>query len=98
MAGMSRKNESQSIAGNEADDEKETHRTMKYTLISTKETRVIEAASESDAIKAAIKMEQELQPAWGVTVEDSDGDTVAEIRDGKWECEDTETDTDNDYH
>lgn len=33
------------------------------------------------AIAAAIAMEAELQPAFGVTV-DMDGETVAEIRDG----------------
>jgi len=54
---------------------------MTYTLISVKGTRTMEG-TETEAIAAAIAMEAELQPAFGVTVE-LDGETVAEICDGK---------------
>jgi hypothetical protein len=53
---------------------------MAYKLISTKGTREVEG-TQADAIAAAIAMEADLQPAYGVTVE-IDGETVAEIRDG----------------
>jgi len=52
-----------------------------YKLISTKGTRTVEGTHD-DAIRAAIKMERELMPLFGVSVEDEAGDTVAEIRDG----------------
>lgn len=54
---------------------------MDYRLISTKGTRTM-TGSEREAIAAAIEMDDELQPAYGVTVESEDGDTIAEIRDG----------------
>lgn len=53
-----------------------------YRLISTKGTRAI-TGTEQDAIRAAIAMENELQPAFGVTIEDGDGETVTEVRDGE---------------
>lgn len=56
---------------------------MNYKLISTKGTRTI-TGTEHEAIQAAIAMESELQPSFGVTVE-LDGATVAEIRDGEVE-------------
>lgn len=56
---------------------------MRYRLISVKGKTEGEG-SRDDAIKAAVAMEDELQPAFGVTVEDLDsGETIAEIRDGK---------------
>lgn len=60
---------------------------MEYKLISTKGTRTI-TATMHEAIQAAIAMEAELQPSFGVTVE-LDGSTVAEVRDGEvdWEAE-----------
>lgn len=51
-----------------------------YTINSIKGSRTIDG-TQADAIAAAIAMEEELQPAFGVTVE-LDGETVAEIRDG----------------
>ena len=62
---------------------------MTYKLISTKGEREVEGTQE-EAIAAAIAMDGELQPAYGVTVE-LDGETVAEIEDGV----DTYTDDDN---
>lgn len=53
---------------------------MTYKLLSTKGDREVEG-TRADAIAAAIAMEADLQPAYGVTVE-IDGETVAEIRDG----------------
>lgn len=53
-----------------------------YKLISTKGTKTIDG-SETDAIAAAKIMEESLQPAFGVTVEDAEGDTVAEVRNGE---------------
>lgn len=66
-----------------------------YRLISVKGTRAF-TGNQAAAVQAAIAMEDELQPAYGVTVEDADGNTVAEIRDGvdidadatSWEEED----------
>lgn len=52
-----------------------------YTLTSAKGHRTI-AGTQAEAIAAAIEMDDELQPAYGVTIEDADGETVAEIRDG----------------
>ena len=51
-----------------------------YSLVSVKATRTFTGA-EADAIAAAIAMEEELQPAFGVSVE-CDGVPIAEIRDG----------------
>lgn len=53
-----------------------------YTLISAK-GNLLFTGTEEQAIAAAIAMEEELQPVFGVTVEDEEGDTIAEIRDGK---------------
>jgi hypothetical protein len=60
-----------------------------YTLISTKGNRTVEG-TETEAIAAAQAMHDELQPAYGVTVEDEDGETVAEIG---TESEETEDDS-----
>lgn len=54
---------------------------MTYQLISVKGNRQFEG-TKAEAIEAAIAMEEELQPAYGVTVEHADGTIVAEIRDG----------------
>lgn len=54
---------------------------MEYRLISTKGEQTV-SGTQTEAIQAAIAMEQELQPAYGVTVEDEQGNTIAEIRDG----------------
>lgn len=54
-----------------------------YKLISTKGEQTF-AGNLHSAIQAAIQMEQQLQPAYGVTVE-LRGETVAEIRDGNVE-------------
>jgi hypothetical protein len=53
-----------------------------YNLISTKGNRQFNGSLDA-AIQSAIAMEAELQPAFGVTVEDAEGNTVAEIRDGQ---------------
>lgn len=55
--------------------------TTTYNLISVKGDREFTGTRE-EAIAAAIAMEEELQPSFGVTVEDAAGETVAEIRDG----------------
>lgn len=56
-----------------------------YRLISTKGTREIEGTRE-EAVSAAIAMERELCPAYGITVEDAaTGETVGEVRDGRVE-------------
>lgn len=52
-----------------------------YKLITTKGTETVDGTFD-EAVAAAIAMEDRLQPAFGVTVEDEDGETVAEIRDG----------------
>jgi hypothetical protein len=52
-----------------------------FKLISVKGTRTFEGTAEQ-AIAAAKAMDEELQPAYGVSVEDDNGDTVAEVRDG----------------
>jgi hypothetical protein len=54
-----------------------------YRLISVKGTRTV-TGTEQEAIQAAIAMEQELQPSFGVTVE-LHGSTVCEVRDGQVE-------------
>lgn len=54
---------------------------MEYNLISVKGTSMFRG-SLMDAIDAAIAMEEELQPSYGITIEDSDGNTVAEVVDG----------------
>lgn len=53
-----------------------------YRLISVKGNRTV-TGDLAAATRAAIEMEAELQPAYGVTIETADGDTVAEIRDGE---------------
>ena len=53
---------------------------MQFNLISAKGTRKF-SGTTMQAIEAAIAMEEELQPALGVTVE-LDGETIAEITDG----------------
>lgn len=54
-----------------------------FTLVSCKGTRTVECESLSQAIDKAKQMESRLQPAFGVTVEDSQGRTVAFIFDGE---------------
>lgn len=54
---------------------------MTYRLISTKGTRTI-TGTRDQAIRAAVRMEAELQPSYGISVEDDGGVTVAEVRDG----------------
>lgn len=51
-------------------------------LISTKGTRDLGSVTRDEAIAEAVAMETELQPAYGVTVDD-DGVTIAEVRDGE---------------
>lgn len=48
-----------------------------FTLNSTKGTKIIDGSLE-EAIRAAVQMDADLQPAYGVTVEDEDG-TIAQI-------------------
>ena len=48
-----------------------------YHLISTKGSRTVTGLAQ--AIAAAKAMDAELQPSYGVTVEDDGGDTVAEV-------------------
>ena len=57
-----------------------------YTISSVKGGKTVSGSLE-DAISAAVRMERDLQPALGVTV-DLDGETVAEVRDGNVEVED----------
>ena len=54
---------------------------MTFTLTSTKAKREISVNSLDEAVYTAIKMELELDPVFGVTVE-SGGTIVAEVRDG----------------
>jgi hypothetical protein len=54
-----------------------------YTLVSAKGMAIVKCGSLDEAIAKAVELEARLQPAFGVTVEDADGNTVAEIRDGK---------------
>jgi hypothetical protein len=54
---------------------------MEYKLISTKGIRTV-TGTEAEAVQAAIAMEKELQPAFGITIE-LDGVTVCEVRDGE---------------
>ena len=49
-----------------------------YKLISTKGTQEF-VGTEAEAIEAARKMQDKLQAAFGVSVEDEDGNTVAEV-------------------
>ena len=49
-----------------------------YRLISTKGT-VEFVGTEAEAIAAAIEMQDELQAAFGISVENEDGKTIAEI-------------------
>lgn len=53
-----------------------------YRLISAKGTRTVDG-EQADAVAAANAMDAELQPAYGVTVEDAAGNTVAEVIDGE---------------
>ena len=55
---------------------------MTYMLISSKGSRMFRG-TQAEAIDAAVEMEAELQPSFGVSVEDEDGETVADVRDGK---------------
>jgi hypothetical protein len=56
------------------------NRSTEYRMISVKGTRVV-IGTRADALAAAREMNQELQPAYGVTVERvSDSRTVAEVR------------------
>lgn len=64
----------------------------RYLLTSTKGRRTV-TGTEADAIREAIKMEEKLQPAFGVTVS-LDDETVAEIRDGKRVDDDDDDDAD----
>lgn len=54
---------------------------MEYRLVSVKSEQHVDG-TKAEAIQAAIMMEQTLQPTYGVTVEDAQGNTVAEIQDG----------------
>jgi hypothetical protein len=53
----------------------------KYTLVSVKGNKTL-VCDLQHAIRAAIAMEAELMPAWGVQIEDADGETVAHIEEG----------------
>jgi len=53
-----------------------------YTLICVKGRSEVEG-SLHEAVAAARSMEDDLQPAFGVTIEDEAGETVAEVRDGE---------------
>ena len=57
-----------------------------YRITSVKGSKTVSGTAE-EAIAAAVEMEREMQPAYGVTVE-LDGETVAEVRDGMVERED----------
>lgn len=57
-----------------------------YKLITTKGSKEVDGTL-AVAVKAAVRMERELQPSFGVTIEDAEGNTVAEVRDGKVEKE-----------
>lgn len=57
-----------------------------YTISSVKGSKAVSGTAE-EAIAAAVEMERDTQPAFGVTV-DIDGETVAEVRDGVVERED----------
>lgn len=52
-----------------------------YQLISVKGERTI-AGTQAEVVEAAKAMEAELQPAYGVTIEDEAGNTVAEVNAG----------------
>jgi len=56
----------------------------RYRLVSSKGTKTVNG-SEQQAIVAAIKMEEELQPSFGVSIENEHGETIAEVNDGKVE-------------
>ena len=60
--------------------------TATFTLTTTKATKTVTGTIE-EAIAAAIELDHDLQPAFGVTVSDENGNTVAEIRDGQVETE-----------
>jgi hypothetical protein len=61
----------------------------KYTLISVKGNKTL-VCDLDHAIRVAIAMDNDLMPAYGVQVEDADGETVADIQDGVncWETYD----------
>ena len=58
----------------------------KYTLISVKGNKTL-VCDLQHAIGVAIAMESELMPAYGVQIEDADGETVADIQEGVNCCE-----------
>ena len=53
-----------------------------YRLVSTKGSRVV-SGNLSAALAAAIEMEADLQPLFGITIENDRNTVVAEVRDGK---------------
>ena len=55
-----------------------------YKLESVKGDRIIQADSLEDAIRAAIQMEEELQPAFGIGIKRS-GFYVANVENGRAE-------------
>lgn len=55
---------------------------MSYKLVSVKGNRIVQGGSLEDAIQAAKRMEQQLQPAFGVTICDEFDEPLAEVRDG----------------
>jgi hypothetical protein len=54
---------------------------QKYTLVSVKGNKTL-VCDLQHAIGVAIAMESELMPAWGVQIEDADGEIVADIQEG----------------
>ena len=58
----------------------------KYTLVSVKGNKTL-VCDLQHAISVAIGFEAELMPAYGVQIENADGDTVAHIEDGVNCCE-----------
>lgn len=52
-----------------------------YKLISVKGNRTL-VCDLDHAISVAIAMEADLMPAYGVQIEDADGETVADIQEG----------------
>ncbi len=59
-----------------------------FKLISCKGNKTVSCNCVTEAIAKAAALEAKLQPAFGVTVEDADGETMARIVDGEdvWEC------------
>ena len=56
-------------------------KTAKYSLFSETYNKVVYVTLDR-AIAIAIAMESEMQPAWGVQIEDESGKTVADIQNG----------------